>query len=62
MYHGSPPERAELRDTKMREELLLTPLSKKKDIPGGTGKVPVFPVVSTTPQQNELWRYPSSMA
>ena len=45
MYHGTPTERAELRETKMREELLNLPLAKKKAIPGGTGRLPVFPVV-----------------
>lgn len=46
MYHGTPTERAELRDTKMRPELLDIPLASKKPIPGGTGRIPVFPVVS----------------
>jgi len=45
MYHGTPAERAELRETKMKEELLNLPLAKKKAIPGGTGRLPVFPVV-----------------
>ena len=46
MYHGTPAERAEIRETKMRPELLDIPLARKKPIPGGTGTIPVFPVVS----------------
>jgi hypothetical protein len=48
MYHGTPAERAELREKKMGPHLLDIPLARKKPIPGGTGTIPVFPVVSSS--------------